>query len=410
MKKKPLLVIFMTVFIDLVGFGIIIPLNPFLAREFGASAFEVGLLMSIYSLMQFVFSPFWGQLSDHWGRRPIILISLFGAAISHLWFAFAPSLVFLFLARGLAGVFGGNISTAMAYIADVTESKDRSKGMGLIGAAFGLGFVLGPAIGGFASRWGEALGTIPPFGPSWAAVIASIICFSNFVLAYFVLSESLPMTLRDKSSSWRERLKKRPARLAKIFELVRRPTLGTLLVIYFFATFAMAHMEASLFLFVRDRFEFSLTEASLGFAYVGLIMVFTQGFFIRKLLPILGEKKMALWGLTLSALGLLGIGYSDSVWFLASAVTLLGVGSGFTNPALTGSVSLLASESEQGATLGVNQSLSALGRILGPASGGFLYAHLALSAPFFSGALFYVLALLLTITIYNRLPERARST
>ena len=155
MKKSPLAVIFLTVFLDLVGFGIIIPLSPYLAREFGASAFEVGMLMAVYSAMQFLFSPFWGGLSDRLGRRPILLVSIAGTALAHTLFYFAHDLWLLFLARTLAGIFGANISTAMAYIADVTSEKDRSKNMGLIGAAFGLGFVLGPAIAGMLTGLGE---------------------------------------------------------------------------------------------------------------------------------------------------------------------------------------------------------------------------------------------------------------
>ncbi|NCN41353.1 TCR/Tet family MFS transporter, partial [bacterium] len=151
LKDKRILLIFLTVFIDLVGFGIIIPMNPYLAKEFGASPVQVGWLMSIYSLMQFVFAPFWGKLSDRWGRRPIILISLTASTLSHFGFAFAESYMGLFVFRLLAGVGGGNLPVAMAYIADITDEKSRSKGMGLIGAAFGLGFILGPALGGFFS-------------------------------------------------------------------------------------------------------------------------------------------------------------------------------------------------------------------------------------------------------------------
>src|SRR6185312_1090175 len=148
MNKNPLLVIFLTVFVDLVGFGIIIPLSPYLARQYGASAFEIGLMMAAYSLMQFIFSPFWGALSDRHGRRPILLMSIFATSLCHLLFYFSTTFWMLFVSRALAGLFSANISTASAFIADVTPAKDRSKNMGLIGAAFGLGFVFGPALGG----------------------------------------------------------------------------------------------------------------------------------------------------------------------------------------------------------------------------------------------------------------------
>jgi multidrug resistance protein len=188
--KKKLAIIFLTVFVDLVGFGIIIPMNSYLAKVFGATPLKVGLLMSIYSLMQFLFSPFWGQTSDRIGRRPVILLSLLGASVSHFGFAMSASYTGLFLCRMFAGIFGGNIPVAMAYIADLTAEKDRSKGMGLIGAAFGLGFILGPAIGGVFGHLGNSLGSTPPFGESFPAIIASLICFANFVSAYFFLPES----------------------------------------------------------------------------------------------------------------------------------------------------------------------------------------------------------------------------
>ncbi|MCB0393691.1 MAG: MFS transporter, partial [Bdellovibrionales bacterium] len=196
-SKSPLLIIFVTVFVDLVGFGIIIPLSPYLAKHFGASGLQIGLLMSVYSLAQFIFSPLWGRLSDVYGRRPILLMSLLGSTLAHLGFAFASDLWMLFVARTIAGLFGANISAASAYIADVTDSKSRSKSMGIIGAAFGIGFILGPAIGGFLSEWGLQLGTQPPFGIGFSALGASLICFLNFLFACFRLPESLPKERRN---------------------------------------------------------------------------------------------------------------------------------------------------------------------------------------------------------------------
>ena len=164
MSNKPKLVLFLTVFLDLVGFGIIIPLSPYLSRQFGADAFEIGLLMAVYSAMQFLFNPFWGKISDRYGRRPIILMSVLGAGLSHLAFSFGNTFTILFIARMFAGIFGANISTAMAAMADLSEDKDRSKAMGLIGAAFGLGFVFGPFLGGTLGALGKTFGSAPPFG------------------------------------------------------------------------------------------------------------------------------------------------------------------------------------------------------------------------------------------------------
>lgn len=399
-KKKPLVVIFFTVFIDLIGFGIIIPLSPYLASEFGADALQVGLLMTVYSAAQFLFSPLWGQLSDKFGRRPIILLSLLGAGIAHIVFAMAQTYWLLFVARLVAGIFGANISTAMAYIADITEEKDRSKNMGLVGAAFGLGFVLGPSLGSLFGYLGEQMGSAPPLGKSFAAVVAGLICLANFVFAWRVLKESLPKEKRGA--------RERKPRFEMILVHLKRPVVGQLQVMYFLASFAMAHMEASLFLLVQDDFQWSLTKAGLGFAYVGVIMVITQGYLIRKLLPLWGEKKLLTTGLLMKGVGLAGIALSGEVWALAISVTFLGLGTGFINPALSGSISLLTPEDQQGGVMGVNQSLSALGRIVGPILGGWFYRDLTHQAPFWAASLIVGVSLVIALSIFKRLPSKAQ--
>ncbi|USN47228.1 MAG: MFS transporter [Pseudobdellovibrionaceae bacterium] len=403
MQKRAILIIFLTVFIDLVGFGIIIPLTPFLVTSFGADAFMVGLLMGIYSLAQFLFAPLWGQLSDRLGRRPIILVSLLGAGLSHLMFAFADHLWVLFVARALAGLFGANISTAMAYIADITEKKDRSKSMGLIGAAFGLGFVLGPFLGGIFAQFGDSLGDVAPFGKSFAAVGAAIICLLNFGMAIFLLKESLPQSLRSQ-------VKKRPPRFKNITKHFSTPVVGSLMTIFFLGTVGMASMEASLFLFVKDQFNWDMVTASYGFAYVGVIMVLTQGLFIRKLMPLWGERKVLLIGLFLFAIGIGGIGWAEHVWYLGIVVTLLALGSGFMNPAINGSISLLTSNEEQGSVMGVNQSLSAMARIFGPAIGGWLYVHAGHSSPFWLSGAFGAIAFGIAVLHRNSLPEAGKQS
>ncbi len=399
MKDKRLLIIFLTVFIDLVGFGIIIPMNPYLAKAFGASAFEVGLLMSCYSLMQFLFSPFWGQLSDRIGRRPVILISLFGAAAAHLSFAFATSFWMLVLARSLAGLFGGNLSAAMAYIADITPEKDRSKGMGLIGAAFGLGFILGPLIGYVFSRVGLQLGTVPPLGESFPAVVAAAICFSNFLFAWRWLPES------RKGSAARAK----EGRFARIARAFTTPVLGALMLLVFMNTFALAHVEATLFLYVKDQFGWPASTASAGFAYIGVIMVITQGYLIRKLMPKYGERNVLVTGLLLSALGFGLCSLAGGVGALAIGVTFLGFGNGMANPSLSSSVSLLSGADVQGNNLGVSQSLSSLARILGPATGGLLYQSAGPWSPFAAAALVCALGLLIALTYRTRMPQGGRA-
>jgi multidrug resistance protein len=401
MKDKRLLIIFITVFIDLVGFGIIIPLNPYLAESFGANPLMVGLLMSVYSLMQFIFSPIWGQLSDRWGRRPIILISLFGAGVAHIGFAFASSLVGLLLARAFAGLFGGNISSAMAYIADITSEKDRSKGMGIIGAAFGLGFILGPLLGGVFADVGKQLGTLPPFGSSFPALVAGAICLVNCASAYYFLPES-----RTGSS---QHTAYQGPRLRRILNALGTPVLGGLMLLVFLNGFAMAHIEASLFLLMQDRFQWTLSQASYGFGYIGVIMVFTQGFLIRKFMPKLGERKMLQIGLLFSVTAFALIALSHDLVLMTVAVTALGLGNGLVNPSLNGSVSLLSGKDTQGSHLGVAQSLASLARILGPATGGALYQQVSASAPFFAAAAISLTCVAFAWSMRARLPEGGRT-
>lgn len=400
MKDKRLLIIFFTVFIDLVGFGIIIPMNPYLAEQFGATPLMVGLLMSVYSLMQFIFSPLWGQTSDRIGRRPVILISLLGGAIAHLGFAFAPSLLWLMVARAFAGVFGGNISTAMAYIADITDEKNRSKGMGLVGAAFGLGFVLGPVIGGVFTIVGHKLGSAPPLGSSFPAVIASLICFLNFLSAWRFLPESRKFGTSTPP---------RGHRFRKIWNAFTTPVLGTLVALVFLNSFAMAHIEAPLFLFVQDAFGWGQFAASLGFGYIGVIMIFTQGFLIRRFMPRLGESRVLLLGLLFSGVGFLLVTVSFNLAVLVLAVTTLGIGNGLANPSLNGSVSLVSDPEAQGNNLGVAQSLSSLARIVGPATGGALYQHWGRGTPFAVAGALALLGVLIVWIVRARLPRAGRA-
>lgn len=392
MNKKPLLVIFLTVFIDLVGFGIIIPLSPYLARVHGATPFEIGLLMAVYSAMQFIFSPFWGRLSDRVGRRPVLLISIAGTACAHFLFYSGNTLTLLFVARLFAGVFGANISTAMAYIADVTQEKNRSKNMGLIGAAFGLGFICGPVLGGVFSggRYGE----------SFPALIASVISLANFCFAYFVLKESLSVGARQ--------IAKKKSRLKNIFEKFQKPVMGSLLFGMFASSLSMANMEATLFLFVQDKFNWSTQTASYGFAYVGVCIAITQGLLVRKILPKIGEKNLLIIGFIFFTIGMGMISISVSVPFLALAMTIMALGSGFISPSMSGSLSLLSSPAEQGEVMGVSQSLSALARIFGPPLGGLLYAKISMTAPFVFAGLLGAIGLLIIWIIKANIPQAGK--
>ncbi len=397
LKTSPLIILFLTVFIDLIGFGIIIPITPYLAKDFGASATEVGLLMAIYSLMQFIFGPIWGRISDLIGRRPIILMSLMGNCISYIAFAYAPNLWILFLARAFSGIFGASVSTAAAYIADVTPSKSRSKNMGLIGVAFGLGFIVGPLIGGLLADSGRSLGTQPPYGTGFPALFAALLALISFLFAYKVLEESL-----NKHRTHSETKN----RLSKIWSSFKRPLLGRVFSISLFCGMAMGLIEAMLFLYLKDVFGWSIELSSYGFAYIGLIIVFTQGYLIRKLMPKWGERKLLVLGSIVAATGMVVIGTAPNVFWLFIGTTLLPLGNGMLTPTLLGTLSLLSAKNEQGEIIGVSHSLQSLARIVGPLLGGLVYQYVNTSAPFYCAALFYCMSFGVVLSIFKRLPNR----
>ncbi len=411
-RKSQLTILFITVFIYLLGFGIIIPIIPILSRDFGATATESGLLMSIFSLMQFLFSPFWGKLSDRWGRRPILMFCLLCEGLCYILFASADNLATLFVARGLAGFFGASISTASAYISDITEKKDRSKGMALIGVAFGLGFVFGPALGGMLAGYSEHISTAPHFKTSFASYVVAGLCFANFIFAYFKLSESKKNKIQFSKKSepaTESEINYGPAsRLKNIIDNLKIETLGTLIIIFFLMSMSMSSMEATLILYMGDLFQWGVKEVSLGFLYIGIIMIITQGFIVRRLLPLWGERKVLITGLILFIIGMATIPLGTQLWMLAISMTFLSLGNGLTNPSILGSVSLLSKNDEQGEKLGLTQSLSSLGRILGPPLGGFVYSHWMIQAPFLISALFSLMGLALSLRIFAKIPVAAK--
>ena len=274
MKRSPLFVIFITVFIDLVGFGIVIPVLPFYAEgtSFGASPREVGLLFASYSIMQLVFAPVLGRLSDKYGRRPILLISLLGTSVGFLILGFATTLWMLFLGRIIDGISGGNISTAQAYIADVTTKEDRAKGMGLIGAAFGLGFVFGPAIGGILSRWGINV----PF------LFAGGLAFANAILLYFTLPETITPDHPARASAASGR------GWGQLVTALKNSRLAMVLTIYFLSIVAFSIMTATFSLFLMFRFGYDAFHNGWIFAFVGMISAFIQGGLIGRLVKKFG--------------------------------------------------------------------------------------------------------------------------
>lgn len=400
-KKAQLAVIFFTVFIYLVGFGVIIPIIPILSRDFGATPLQTGLLLSTFSLMQFLFAPFWGKLSDRYGRRPILLFCLLAEGLSYLVFAWARSLEWLFVARLLGGFFGASISTASAYISDITPPNERSKGMALIGVAFGLGFVVGPALGGGLAAWGQSISAAKHFNTSFAAVWVAAICFCTFLFGLKFLKESL--TEKNRNSTSKKRLK-------LIAQFFKQPTIGSLITVFGLASLSMSAMEATLILFMGDKFQWDVKQVSFGFAYIGVIIVFTQGFLVRRLIPKWGERKVLRLGLICLSLGIAGIAFAPSIGWMAVTMTLLSLGNGLTNPATLGSISLLSPSNEQGAALGVTQSMASLGRIIGPAIGGFLYGKVHQTSPFVTGGLMAGIAFFIVLNIFEKIPEHGKKS
>jgi MFS transporter, DHA1 family, tetracycline resistance protein len=384
--------IFGIVFLDLLGFGILIPQLGIYGVKFHATPFEVGLLASSYSLMQLVAAPWLGRLSDRHGRRPVLLFSLIGSAAGFVLFAFAHSLPLLFLSRIIDGASGGNISTAQAYIADVTTPENRAKGMGLIGAAFGLGFVLGPAIGGFLGAAGGNL-AIGLFAASLAVL--------NVVMVALFLPES-----RHPGSA--------PARTPLFSRTTfQQKEVAVLVVMFGLFTLGFSEMEGTFSVFLmtehlgfRDlvssfgdflrgggdpRYRAVSLKAGYVFAVVGVVSAAIQGGLLGRLKQRFGEQRLVLAGCVLTALGLAGLPLAPSYgWvFLPSAV--LAAGSALNNPSLSSLVSQRSPPDRQGEVLGTYQAMGAIARVLGPALGGWLFTVASPAAPFVSGAVLAVL-------------------
>jgi MFS transporter, DHA1 family, tetracycline resistance protein len=357
-RKPQLGLIFLTVFIDLVGFGIVIPILPLYARAFGASETVNGLLVGIYSAVQFFAAPLLGKLSDRVGRRPVLLISLCGTALGFALMGVAPmlagALVWLFIARIIDGFSGGNISTAQAYIADVTAPEERSRAMGLVGAAFGLGFIFGPAIGGLLSHFSVSA----PF--YFAAALAAV----NAFLVWKRLPESLPPEHRTARHE-----------TVPLREVVRHAKgLPVLLACYFLAITGFSIMTTNYALFTHVRFGYDQKANGYLFAFIGLIGAVVQGGMLRHLLKRASERGLAITGVAVMMMGLLLLPLSQTLGILLLASTIIGLGNSLLTPTLNGLASRHTDRQWQGRVIGIMQSAGSLGRWVGPFAAGRLLA------------------------------------
>jgi len=386
-RRASLGVIFLTVLLDLLGFGIVIPILPLYAEKLHATDFETGILLAIYSVMQLFFSPIWGRLSDRAGRRPVLLISILGSCGSQLGYALAPSFWWLVVARGFAGVCGANITAAQAYIADVTDESRRAAGMGMLGAAMGLGFIFGPAVGGFLSHKSPNL----PF------FVAAALAAVNFVSALVILKEP-----RDAA----HRTRARTLTWAGLVRTATTPRLLTLMLLFFVITFGFANLEATFSLFLERRFQYGRREASYMFTYIGVLMVIVQGGMVRRMVPRFGEQRLIVVGTLLMGIGFFFTQQSYTLPWLMFAIAITAIGNGLNTPSLSSLISRAASGDHQGGVLGVSQSMGALARVVGPLIGTFTLGF-GLDLPYLTGGTAMLVACVFAV-VFVRQPATAR--
>jgi MFS family permease len=428
--KRPLslVVIFLTLYIDLVGFSIIFPLGPdllkhylavdgqggvlgwllaqtdALARAAGIENYAPvlfgGVLASVFSILQFVFAPFWGALSDRRGRRGVLLLTVAGTAAGYLVWALSGSFWMFLLSRVVTGAFGGNISVATAAVADVTTREERSKAMGIVGAAFGLGLVTGPAIGGWSAglnlltvRPGLAGYGVNPF--TVPALIAFGMCLVNLVWIHRRFTETLTPAAAAEARDPRIR---NP--LAAILGLAD-PAVRRANLVSFLYSMAFVAMEVSLTFLAAQRFGYTAKQNTLLMVFLGVCSIITQGFIVRRLLKTMAETRVLAGGLVLSCAGLLCLGFAFAPWLLYVGLALLATGSGLVHPSTTGLISLYTSPAEQGRVLGIFRSLGALSRAITPVLAGVMFWRLGATSVFVGGAVMSLLALALS----RQLPE-----
>jgi len=400
--RKPLAIIFQTIFLDLLGFGIVLPLLPMYAERFGATPLMITSISASYSLMQFVFVPFWGRLSDRIGRRPILLISIAGACAAYIFMGITRSLMGLFIARIFSGIAGANLSVAQAYIADVTKPEERAKGMGLVGAAFGLGFIFGPAMGGMLSTLPQSW--LPHALWGWETSLpffaAAILSATNLILAYRWLPESRVAGSKAGAGV------RPPLTFGALKRALATPRLGWLLAIVFVSTFAFANMESTFVLWGEREIGMTSRTAGWLFAYIGIILVAMQGGLIGKLTRRFGEARLVIAGTLATANALLLAPLCRSYGPLLVVLALLSLGSGMSGPALQSLISRGTGRDDQGGVLGINQSISSLARVMGPVWAGFVFGRLGLAAPWLTGGVLmaFVCAAAVVILLEKRSP------
>jgi len=369
--NKKLLNVGLIVFIDMLGFALIVPLLAFFADSFGATPFQTGLLVATYAAMQMIAAPILGRISDRFGRRPVFLISIFGTFIGFIILGFANSLWWLFASRVISGITAGNISVAQAYIADVTDEKNRARGMGLFGAAFGIGFILGPALGGMLSQFGFA---VPSF-------VAAGLAFINLLTVYFWLPESLTEERRAELSS-----RKQDVSLNALLDALCRPLVGPLLWVRFGFAVAFNAFQTVFPLYVLYRFDLNAQQAGYILAYLGIVLVIMQGGVIGPLSERFKESNLIVTFLAFSLVGMIGWAIASSVPILLVAMFPMAVGAGSFNSLINSAISKAVRPDEVGGMLGLGASLESATRVVMPALASYLLGAYGTSTPGYMGS------------------------
>lgn len=381
MKNRALFIIFITVFIDLLGFGVLIPILPtFASSEIGVSDFGIGALVAIYSLIQFLFNPIVGKFSDRIGRRPIILASLLLTSISYIIFSFSTTFFALLMSRFLAGLGGSNIGTAQAYIADITDKENRAKGMGMIGAAFGLGFVFGPIIGGFLSHYGY----------EYVGYASASFSFLAFLFALFMLPESV----KEKKSL--QGFSVKLFNFQDVSKIIKIPNIGIFVFLFFIIIFSVANIYGTFALLGNKYYGFTNRENGYLFGIMGIVSATIQGGLMKRISKSLSEKSILFLGIIFLMTGLFLIPFGINFTGVAFISIIYAIGTGILQPSIVSFVSKYSPEDKQGMVLGFNSSMGSLARVLGPLWGGFAFEFLGYEAPFITGAVFTFFTLVTT--------------
>jgi multidrug resistance protein len=383
-RRSPLFLMALTILIDFTGFGLILPSLPFWAQHLGANAFGVGLIITIYALAQFLFTPLLGSLSDRYGRKPIITISLLIEAVSLVATALAGSLPLLLAARFIGGSGASNIGSAQAVVADSTTPQERAKGMGLIGAAIGLGFVIGPALAGVLSPFGQAI-------PFW---IAGGVALLNALLVLCFLPETRKRQAATSTSPQRGWV----ALFSGWRNVCKQRAIVRLVAINFLFTLAFTAMEAIFALFSQHTFGWGTVQNGYVFTYIGVLVVIMQGGLVGRLVKRWHEQRVMIGGLVLLGIGLILLAFSTHVAWLLIALALLSIGDGAVTPTISTLLSFSSVADAQGETLGLAQGIGGLARVIGPVVAGVLYDRIGAGIPFIAGGILGILALLLALS------------